>query len=144
MPFPPQAIGPWVRAVTTASALALGAAAACRGGEAPPPPGATVRRYTVAAEVVALPRPGQPPQLTVRHEAIPDFADREGRTVGMPSMVMALDLDPGASAQGLAPGDRVELTLAVDWERPRIAIERLRRLPPGSPLRREPAGADGG
>ena len=142
MNLPGLAIGPWLCAAA-ATAVALGAAAGCRGGD-PPPAGAAARRYTVAAEVVALPRPGQPAQLTVRHEAIPDFVDREGRTVGMPSMVMALDLGPAASAEGLVPGDRVEVVLAVDWTRPLVQIERVWRLPADAARRLQAAPADGG
>ena len=82
-----------------AALLALSLLVGCRGGPdaGAPAAGPGARRYTVRAEVVALPRPqSRPPQLTVRHEAIPGFVDREGATVGMPSMVMPLDLGPGA------------------------------------------------
>jgi hypothetical protein len=131
-----------------------GAGAGCRGG--PERPDAAVpdaglapaagagaaapaaRRYTVRAQVVALPRPhAHVRQLTVRHEAIPGFVDREGATVRMPSMVMALDLAPTVSLSGVAPDDKVELTLLVDWDRPLVRIERLRKLPDETPLRLE-------
>ena len=84
--------------------------------------------------------PAQPAQLTLRHEAIPGFVDRTGVVVGMGSMVMALDLGPGASAEGLAPGDKLEVVLAVDWARPLVQIERVEKLPAATALRLEEAG----
>jgi Cu/Ag efflux protein CusF len=127
------------------SALAL-VAAGCRSGDAPSPAaGPAARRYDVRAEVVALPRPqAKPPQLTLRHEAIPGFVDGSGAVVGMSSMVMAFDLAPSASAEGLNPGDKVEVRLAVDWSRPSLQIERLRKLPAETSLRFDAASADGG
>ena len=130
-----------------AALLALSLLVGCRGGSdaGGPAAGPGARRYTVRAEVVALPRPqSRPPQLTVRHEAIPGFVDREGATVGMPSMVMPLDLGPGASAGGLVPGDKVELVLAVDWGRPLVQIEQRRKLPAETVLRLAPPPAGAG
>ncbi len=129
------------------SALALAVVTAgCRGGDAPSPAaGANARRYDVRAEVVALPRPqAKPPQLTLRHEAIPGFVDASGAVVGMSSMVMAFDLAPAASAEGLSPGDKVEVRLAIDWSRPSLQLERVRKLPAETSLRFDAASADGG
>jgi hypothetical protein len=128
-------------AVMSARALALllgalAALAACRGGEGggKPQPSAA-RRYTVRGELVTLPAPGAGPrQIAVRHEAIPDFADRDGKVVGMGAMVMPFELAPGVSAEGLREGDPVELVLAVDWAGPSLRVERLARLPAGTPL----------
>ncbi|GEJ58097.1 copper-binding protein [Anaeromyxobacter diazotrophicus] len=143
MPLPRQPLR--ARAALLAAALAaLALAAACRGGSAPAA-GAAARRYTVRGEVVALPRPqAKPAQLTLRHEAIPGFADATGAVVGMPSMVMALDLGPAASTAGLAPGDKVEAVLAVDFSRPLVQIERLDKLPASTALRLDapPGGVD--
>ena len=116
--------------------LAMFALVGCRGGIAGPDAGPSpAHRYAVRAEVVQLPIPGRSPaQLTVRHEAIPAFEDRSGAAVGMPAMVMAFDLAPGVSAEGLRPGDKVELLLAVDWSRPLLRVEEVRRLPPETAL----------
>lgn len=144
LPFqPPRASGIPLAALLATLALV----AACRNGSAPAAPtaGPAARRYTVRAEVVALPRPqAAPPQLTLRHEAIPGFVDGTGAAVGMPSMVMALDLGPSASAAGLAPGDKVEAVLAVDFSRPLVQIERLAKLPASTALRLDapPPGVD--
>jgi Cu/Ag efflux protein CusF len=123
-----------------ACAAAVGLLSACRDPDAAAGSGSaaeTVRRYTVRGEVVQPPAAGRSPaQLTVRHEAIPDFVDRSGQRVGMAPMTMALDLAPGAaaSARDLRAGDKVELVLAVDWTRPMSRIESVRRLPGGAVL----------
>jgi hypothetical protein len=120
-------------------ALAL-ASLACRGGSEPPTAGPAARRYDVRAEVVALPTPGKPErQLTLRHEAIPGFVDRSGAVVGMGSMVMALDLAPSVATKDLRVGDKVEVRLAVDWSRPLVQIEEVRKLPPETVLHLDPA-----
>lgn len=114
----------------------LAALTACRerpsgGGAAAP----SVRRYTVRGEVVKLPDPGaKPAQLSLRHEAIPDFADSSGAVVGMAPMVMPFDVAPGVALEGLRAGDKVEVTLAVDWSRPSLLVEGLRKLPDDTAL----------
>jgi len=54
--------------------------------------------------------------------------------VGMSSMVMGFGVGSGLPLAGLAPGDQVEVTFTVDWERPALTVERLVRLPPGTHL----------
>jgi hypothetical protein len=116
-------------AVPLLAAAALG----CRGpakaaGEVP-------RRYSVRGEVVQLPdsrRPGS--ELLVRHEAIDDFVNRAGDMVGMDAMVMPFPVEAPLSAAGLSLGDKVEVGFAVDWERSRLVVERLERLPADTPL----------
>jgi Cu/Ag efflux protein CusF len=123
-----------------AVALLLAAAAAlpaCRGGDGGGGGGAAAaaRRYTVRGEIVTLPSPGAGArQIAVRHEAIPDFADRDGKVVGMGAMVMPFELAPGVSVEGMREGDPVELVLAVDWAGPSLRVERLAKLPAGTPL----------
>ncbi len=114
----------------------LAAPAACRRGEqAAPAPSAAVQRYTVRGEVVRLPEPGRPaPELVIRHEAVPGFVDHGGQAVGMDAMVMPFALRPGVGAEGLAAGDPIRFTFAVDWAHGAFWIERLEKLPPGTPL----------
>ena len=116
--------------------LALFALAGCRGGKTgPDAASSSARRYTARAEVVQLPTPGRAPaQIVVRHEAIPGFVDRSGTAVGMPAMVMAFDLARTASTEGLRTGDKVELVVAVDWSRPLLHVEEVRKLPPETVL----------
>lgn len=116
----------------------LATAAACRGGSSGTTAGSAAapgpRRYTVRAEVVKLPEAGGPRQVSLRHEAIDDFANAEGAVVGMNAMVMPFDLAPELSLDGVAVGDKVEVTFAVDWSRPSMQVERLARLPPDTAL----------
>jgi Cu/Ag efflux protein CusF len=117
---------------TLALLLSLLLFAGCRGEEAPLP---SAPRYTVRAEVVTLPHPqARHRQIALRHEAMPSFADESGRVVGMPAMVMPFALGASASIEGLAAGDKVEVTFAMDWRTRAMVIERLTRLPAGTKL----------
>lgn len=125
-----------------ATALAPGCAdrspapsGASPGRAATPAASSTVREYVVRGELVRLPGPGAPlREITVRHEAIPGFVGQDGRVVGMPAMVMPLEVAPGVPLEGLRPGDKVELLLAVDWERSSYAVRRVKSLPAGTVL----------
>ncbi|MBI5067584.1 MAG: copper-binding protein [Deltaproteobacteria bacterium] len=116
---------PTLRPATLAAALLL--LAACR-DPAPPPPPAQVDRYVVRGEIARLPsRPGD--ELSVRHEAIPAFKDRSGAVVGMDAMVMGFAVGKSLPLAGLAVGDKVRVTFAVDWAQPSLTIEKLEPLP---------------
>jgi Cu/Ag efflux protein CusF len=105
------------------------------GDRAPPPaPAGAAQRYTVRGELVRIEGSGDARQLWIRHEAIPDFADRNGAKVGMSAMVMPFGVDPGVSLDGVTPGTKVRFRLAVDWSRNRLAIESLEPLPADAPL----------
>jgi Cu/Ag efflux protein CusF len=95
---------------------------------------AAAQRYSFRGEVVKLPDARhKSPQVTLRHEAIPDFRDQSGTVVGMSSMVMPFDASP-ATFDGIAVGDKVEALLAADWSRASFRIERARKLPPDTAL----------
>ena len=117
-------------------ALAALALAGCSDRAPPPaaPAGASAQRYTVRGELVRIEGSGEARQLWIRHEAIPDFADRNGAKVGMSAMVMPFGVDPGVSLDGVAPGTKFRFRLAVDWSRNRLAIESLEPLPADAPL----------
>jgi Cu/Ag efflux protein CusF len=70
------------------------------------------------------------PEVLVRHEAIPDFTDRDGKVVGMASMVMPFAVVPASLARELAVGDEVEIRFSVDWRGPSFVVERIDRLAP--------------
>ena len=104
-------------------ALAL---AACRSES----PAAAV--YRLRGEVARLPAGDN--LLTLHHEAIDDFRDRDGRVVGMDSMTMPFPLGKDVPLAGVAVGDRVEITLRVDWTAdPGVAITTLTKLPAAAP-----------
>ncbi len=114
--------------------VALAAGAACRGDAGKPAPSPEARRYTVRGEVVRIAREGKAPQLSLRHEAIPDFADQTGRVVGMRPMVMPFDVAPDVRLDDVRPGDKVEARIAVGWSPPAMRVEQLRKLPPDTAL----------
>lgn len=78
-------------------------------------------RYTVRGIVRGRPadaRPGSDRPITILHQAIPEFRDRDGEVTGMMAMAMPFlvgaELDP-AALDGLAVGDKIEFTFEVDW-----------------------------
>ncbi len=97
--------------------------------------------YTVRARVAEIPVPGKPQtEFKLHHEAIDDFVDGSGKTVGMSSMVMSFTFDKAISPEGLAPGDLVEATFAVWWKGepplryPDYKITAIKKLPDGAKL----------
>ena len=56
-------------------------------------------------------------QLSVLHEAIPDFVGIDGDVVGMKSMTMPFTVASSVDLTGYQPGSRVQFELAVDWNR---------------------------
>ena len=116
--------------------------AAC---SAPPPtPPAGARVYVVRGEVVQAPAPVTSGiQVLVRHEAIDDFVDASGKVVGMDAMVMPFEVSPSAASKDLAAGDKVEIRFSMEWKEPRLRVERIERLPPGTGLTFRAARAAG-
>jgi Cu/Ag efflux protein CusF len=120
--------------VKGAGALLLSALiAAC--SASPPAAPAGARVHVVRGEVVQAPSPvAAGAQVLIRHEAIDDFVDATGKVVGMDAMVMPFDIAPPISAKDLAVGDKVEVRFSMDWKEPRLRVERMERLPPGTIL----------
>jgi len=72
--------------------------------------------YTVRGEVVALPVAGDTrTEFRVRHEAIDDFKDTDGKVVGMGSMTMEFPPAKGVDLSNLSKGDKVSVTFSVWW-----------------------------
>jgi Cu/Ag efflux protein CusF len=89
----------------------------------------------VRGEVVQAPSPvAAGIQVLVRHEAIDDFVDASGKVVGMDAMVMPFEVAPQFMARDLAVGEKVEVRFSMDWSEPRLRVERIDRLPPGTTL----------
>jgi hypothetical protein len=99
------------------------------------------RDYRVRGTIAGLPQPGQPgSELTVTHEAIDGFVDRDGQATGMDPMSMPYPLAPGVSTAGLTVGQPVAFILHVDWSAdPPAKITRLKKLPPSTKLEFRPA-----
>lgn len=126
---------PTSRVALAAALLSLVLACRSRDGGGAPAASPSARRYTVRGEIVRLPEPGGPRQVSIRHEPIDDFADASGKVVGMGSMVMPFDVAPAVPVEGLRAGDKVEAVLAVDFSIPVLRIESLRKLAADTPLR---------
>lgn len=72
--------------------------------------------YRVRGRVEAIPTPGDVmSRFLVKHEAIHDFRRKDGKVVGMGSMIMEFPPADGVSLEGIVPGDIVELTFSQWW-----------------------------
>jgi len=95
---------------------------------------AAAATYTVRGQIETLPASGGQ-SLYLHHEAIPSFVTHDGKQSGMMSMTMGFAVAPGVSLEGLAKGDKVEFTFAVDWKNsPATQITAIRKLPPETTL----------
>jgi hypothetical protein len=81
----------------------------------------------------------QDARAVVAHEAIPRFADRDGRAAVMPAMTMAFGIGPDVDASALVPDSKWELTFQVHWNRePTLLITAAKALPRDAQLALEP------
>lgn len=94
------------------------------------------RTYTTRGQVIQLPDPANPGTgLTLNHEAVDQFMDRQGEIVGMDPMSMPFPVAKGVSLEGIQVGDVVEFKLHVDWSaEPAAEITEIRELPAGTKL----------
>ena len=86
--------------------------------------------YVVRALVVDVPTKDRPrSDLTLRHEAIPDFVRADG-TLGMASMQMGFFPENTPDLSGVKVGDKIEFTWTVWWDGqyPHSTIDGLRVL----------------
>jgi len=109
-----------------ALAAALVTAVAACGRQPLPPADAT---YTVRGQVVELPASARG-ELTVHHEDVPDFRDRDGKPSHMDSMSMPFTLAPELPMSGIAVDDKVAITFEVRWNaQPTLRITKIEELP---------------
>ena len=118
----------WLLAV-----VAMAAVAACSREPSIGPPDQV---YTVRGVITGLPTPGKPmSELTIHHEPVPSFVDREGKTVGMASMEMPFTPARGVSLSRLTVGQKVEFTFEVRWKHsPFSRLTRIGVLPANTVL----------
>ena len=113
---------PWLVVLTSALVACSGGA----GGAA---------SYETRGQVVELTGSGEDARVSIAHEAIPNFADREGKKAEMPAMTMAFGIGPGVDAVAFTPGTQWELSFDVVWGRePMLRITSARPLPATLPL----------
>lgn len=73
--------------------------------------------------------------LTLLHEAIPGFKDRQGKVTGMSVMTMSFAAEPQVSLKNLQPKDKIVFRLEVRWElQPPLRITEIQRLDPALEL----------
>ena len=93
--------------------------AACGGKDQPghtPPDRKPDQTYTVRGEVTMLPVAGDKrSEFKVKHEAIDDFKNKDGKVVGMSAMTMEFPPAKGVDVSALKRGDKVSVTFSVWW-----------------------------
>lgn len=61
-------------------------------------------------------------QLSIHHEAMPEFVGIQGEVEGMKSMTMPFTVAETVDLEGVAPGTKVLFQLTVDWSAPEPAL----------------------
>lgn len=110
-----RAIRQLVPAALCAAAFVLPLSSCARPKE--PAPTSHKVEYTVRAEIMRLPAPGEPaPELQARHEEIPSFVEKHGEAPkGMRAMTMPFPVAPSLDLSAISVGDKVSLTFEVDY-----------------------------
>jgi len=70
--------------------------------------------YDVRGEIASMPTE-ENPEISIRHEEIPDFVNAEGEIVGMRAMTMSFPLAEGVDLSGFEAGDGVLFTFETWW-----------------------------
>ena len=93
-----------------------------------------VEHYHARGVVTAIERDSDGTSLTIHHERIAPFKDRDGKSGAMDSMKMRFALE-GPSADGLASGDKLGFDFDVHWDSgSALRITKLEKLPASTPL----------
>jgi Cu/Ag efflux protein CusF len=109
--------------------LTFGAVLACTAGSDKPD-----GHYHARGVVVARSGEAGNRELSIHHEALANFADRDNRRTTMESMTMIFGLDPRIAAD-LQVGDKVAFEFDVRWsKRPVLSITKLSKLPGSTAL----------
>ena len=118
-------------AVALLAAAAVIGAGACRKQEHLAPADAT---YSTRGQVIEVPKV-EGGELSVHHEAVPDFRDAEGKPSHMDSMSMPFAVARDVPLAGIAPGDKVAMTFEVRWDsEPTLRVVKLEELPENTAL----------
>jgi hypothetical protein len=109
--------------------LALSAAGCGHG------PAKTDARYHLRGVIAAMSGSGADAELSIHHEAIPNFKDRDGHASTMASMTMIFGLAQGVSPAALHVGDKIAFDFDLRWSTsPALLITKLEKLPADTPL----------
>jgi hypothetical protein len=106
------------------------ALSACAGG-----PPAADGHYHARGVVAAISGSAPDAELSIHHEAIPRFKDRDGHATTMASMTMIFGLAEPSARAGLHVGDKLAFEFDLRWNaRPVLLITKLAKLPADTPL----------
>lgn len=110
------------------------AGAAASKGAAPTAPagssadGVYEARGVITAVIPASPAGGA--RLSIHHERIAAFKDREGKVVGMDSMTMTFDTAPNVKVDALHVNDKIAFRAEVRWDgTPMVLVSKVEPLP---------------
>jgi Cu/Ag efflux protein CusF len=99
--------------------------------ETPPPASYQLRGIVRQVDLGSIGRT----QLSIHHEAIPDFVGLTGEVEGMKAMTMPFTAAESVDLTGVEPGSKISFELTVDWSAPEPAlITKLQVLPPDTQL----------
>ena len=74
-------------------------------------------------------------EISMNHEAMPDFVNRQGKKVGMAAMTMPFGVAKGLDTSTFKVGDKVSFTFDVDFGRKKpTQIKSVKVLPPETEL----------
>jgi len=94
-----------------------------------------VRRYHTRGQVTALSGAGAELTISIHHERIEGFEDRDGQRSPMASMVMAFGAAPDVPRDLWSQGAKVDFEFDVRWSKqPTLYIVKARALPADQPL----------
>jgi Cu/Ag efflux protein CusF len=94
-------------------------------------PPITDARYHLRGVVAAI----SDVELSIHHEAIPHFKDRDGHDSSMASMTMIFGLAAGVSPASLRVGDKIAFDFDLRWSTsPALLLTKLEKLPADTPL----------
>mgnify|MGYP003407292124 CR=1 FL=1 len=93
------------------------------------------RRYHTRGQVTELLGSGAELTVTIHHERIEGFEDRDGKRSAMPSMVMAFGPAPDVARDLWSQGAKVGFDFEVRWSKqPTLYIVKAEALPPDTAL----------
>jgi len=100
-------------------------------------PAAKANRYTVQGIVRSAPSANAAGKtITILHQAIPTFKNRDGEETGMMAMAMPFQMAPEVGEMALAVGDKIEFTFDVDFDAQNpTTIVKITKLPADTEIR---------
>ena len=93
------------------------------------------RRYHARGQVTALNGSGPDLSVSIHHEQIDGFEDRDGKRSAMPSMVMAFGVAPEVPRDLWSQGAKLSFDFDVRWSKqPTLYIVKAEALPADTAL----------